>query len=103
LFSKVALPPCIFVYGHTSTGKSMVISRILENLNKIHFAVVHSIEILTPRSLYESVLEQLGSEDLRCDNPNDFARYLSRVYDGQPICIIVDKAERLRDLNDGMM
>lgn len=103
LFLQAVLPPCLFVYGHTSTGKSLVVSRVLEALEGIHYALVHSIEVLTPRSLFESVLEQLGSTEPRCENANDFARYLSQVYDGKPVCIVLDKAERLRDLNDGMM
>ena len=96
------LPPCLFIYGHTSTGKSLVVQRVLESIDDLQYATVHSIECLTPRFLYESVLEQLGCEE-RCDNVNDFARLMKSTYRGLPICIVLDKAERLRDLADGMM
>ena len=98
---QVILPPCLFVYGHTSTGKSLVVQRVLKSVEDLQYATVHSIECLTPRFFYESVLEQLGCEE-RCDNVG-FARLLKQTYRGLPICIVVDKAERLRDLADGMM
>lgn len=78
-----------------------MIQRVLESLEHVQFAVIHSIECLSPRFLYESVLSQLGSEE-RCDNANDFAKHLARVCVG-PTCIVLDKAERMRDLNDGML
>lgn len=90
------------MYGHTSTGKSLVVQRILETIGNSNFAVIHSIECLSPRFLYESVLSQLGSE-VRCENSNEFARLLVNVCDGKPCYIVLDKAERMRDLNDGMM
>lgn len=90
------------MYGHTSTGKSLVTQRVLESLDNLQYALIHSIECLTPRFLYEAILEQLDMEE-RCDNVNDFARHLTRVNDPRPICIILDKAERLRDLGDGMI
>ena len=80
----------------------MVIQRVLESLENLQYALVHSIECLTPKFLYESILEQLGIEE-RCDNVNDFARHLTQVRDNRPICIVLDKAERLRDLGDGMI
>lgn len=47
-------------------------------------------------------MEQLGIEE-RCENVNNFARHLAQVKDSRPICIVLDKAERLRDLGDGMI
>lgn len=97
-----APPPFLYIYGHTSTGKSLVAQQVIQSMEFIHYAAIQCIECLSPRFLYESVLEQLGSEN-RCDNANDFARNLKQGYDGRPICIVLDKAERLRDLNDGML
>lgn len=99
---QTVLPPCLYICGHTSTGKSLVVQRVLESMNNSQYAVIHCIECLSPRFLYESVLDQLGSEE-RCDNANDFARHLINICDGRSVCIVLDKAERLRDLNDGMM
>ncbi|KAI9553362.1 hypothetical protein GHT06_021262 [Daphnia sinensis] len=96
------LPPFLYVYGHTSTGKSLVVQQVIQAIENIQYAAIQCIECLSPRFLYESVLEQLGWED-RCDSANDFARHLKQVYVGRPICIVLDKAERLRDLNDGML
>ena len=100
--SQDAVPPCIFIYGHTSTGKSLVVQQVVESLENVQYAMIHSVECLSARFLYESMLEQLGSDE-RCDNPNDFARHLRSIYYGNTICIVLDKAERMRDLNDGMM
>ena len=99
---QAVLPPCLYVYGHTSTGKSLVVQRVIESIENVQYAAVHCIEVLTPRFLYESVLDQLGSEE-RCDNANDFARHLLKVCDNRPVCIVLDKAERMRDLNDGIL
>ncbi len=96
------LPPFLYAYGHTSTGKSLVVQRAIESVEHVQYAAIHCIECLSPRFLYESVLEQLGSAE-RCDNANDFARHLKQLYDGRPICIVLDKAERMRDLSDGML
>ncbi|XP_046454958.1 origin recognition complex subunit 5-like [Daphnia pulex] len=97
-----ALPPFLYVYGHTSTGKSLVVQRVIESVEHVQYAAIHCIECLSPRFLYESVLEQLGSQE-RCDNANEFARYLKQLGDTRPICIVLDKAERMRDLSDGMI
>lgn len=80
----------------------MVLHKIMESLNTVWSAVVHCIECLTPRALFESILEQLGALE-RCDNANDFAHHLTKMCVGKPVCIVLDKAERLRDLNDGIM
>ncbi len=101
-FTQAVLPPCLHVYGHTSTGKSLVVQRVIESIENVQYAAIHCIEVLNPRFLYESILDQLGSEE-RCDNANDFARYLRQVCDTRPVCIVLDKAERMRDLNDGML
>ena len=63
---------------------------------------MHCVECLSARFLYESVLGQLGSE-VHCDNANDFVHNLQLTSDGQATFIVLDKAERLRDLNDGTM
>ena len=90
------------VYGHTSTGKSLVVQRVLESLENVQYALIHCIECLSARFFYESILEQFGSED-RCDNANDFAAHLKQICDDKPSVIVLDKAERMRDLNDGML
>jgi len=73
---------------------------VLDSLEHIQYANVHCIECVSTRLLYESVLTQLGIEE-HCDNPNDFVHHLRIHHEKSSICIVLVKAERLRDLNDG--
>ena len=75
---------------------------MLDSLDHVQFANVHCIECVSARLLYESVLTQLGIEE-HCDNPNDFVHHLRIYHEKSSICIVLDKAERLRDLNDGAL
>lgn len=74
----------------------------MDSLENVRYATVHCVECLSARFLYESVLSQLGVE-VHCDNANDFVHHLQNDNHGQATFIILDKAERLRDLNDGTL
>jgi Cdc6-like AAA superfamily ATPase len=52
------VPPAIFVYGHTATGKTLVISRVLEVLQYSH-AVVNCVECYVPQLLFEPILNKI--------------------------------------------
>ena len=77
-----------------------MLQRCLESLDSVDHATIHCVECLSCRFLYESVLSQLGVEQ-SCDNANDFVHFLKSVCKGKRLCIVLDKTERLRDLNDG--
>ena len=86
-FLQANLPtfPSLFIYGHSATGKSLVVNSTLQTLQLPH-ALVNCVECQTQRNLCESALNQIAgiepsSENnyevfSRCDNMNDFVRLL---------------------------
>ena len=52
------MPPAVFVFGHTATGKTLVVTRMLENLQYI-YAVVNCVECYMPQLLFEPVLNKI--------------------------------------------
>lgn len=52
------MPSAVFVYGHTATGKTLVVSRILEALQYSH-AVVNCVECYMPHLLFEPILNKI--------------------------------------------
>nr|CAB3264578.1 origin recognition complex subunit 5-like [Phallusia mammillata] len=96
--------PALFVYGHSSCGKTIVLNHVLEKL-KVPHVVVNCTECYTNSVLFSAILQGLsGDNDLgswKCDNLNDLGRNLRKVYESQSwnetVYIVFDKAERLRD------
>lgn len=103
--------PSLFIYGHTGGGKSLVISRILEELEG-NVVTINCIECYSQKVLYEQVLEKVTiltvpaeahQGYIKCDNMNDFVKHLTASVKEQKIqdetlYIILDKAEKLRDM-----
>ena len=87
LFLQANLPtfPSLFIYGHSATGKSLVVNSTLQTLQLPH-ALVNCVECQTQRNLCESALNQIAGVEpssennyevfSRCDNMNDFVRLL---------------------------
>ncbi|XP_077977106.1 origin recognition complex subunit 5-like [Glandiceps talaboti] len=109
--------PSIFIYGHTATGKTAVVSSMVQVLQLPH-ATVNCVECYTQRLLYEQILNQVAnviptpdnnySSYARCDNMNDFVRLLQKVIEekqlsNQTVYIVLDKAERLRDMEANIL
>ncbi|XP_014677965.1 PREDICTED: origin recognition complex subunit 5-like [Priapulus caudatus] len=105
--------PSLFIYGHTATGKTLVVTALLQTLRVPH-AVLNCIECYSQRNLFEGILNQLSSYVpgpdngysalYRCDNVNDFIRLLRKVietekFDKETVYIVLDKADRLRGLD----
>ena len=77
--------PSLFIYGHSATGKSLVVNSTLQTLQLPH-ALVNCVECQTQRNLCESALNQIAGVEpssennygvfSRCDNMNDFVRLL---------------------------
>ncbi|XP_070558277.1 origin recognition complex subunit 5-like [Ptychodera flava] len=109
--------PCLFVYGHTATGKSAVVNTMLQTLH-LPNASVNCVECYTLRLLYEHILNQVAeivpcpdnSYECysRCDTMNDFVRLLQKVIaerqlSEETVYIVLDKAERLRDMESNIL
>lgn len=107
-------PGSIFIYGHTSTGKSLTVNEVLKH-NKLPHILMNCIECSSPRVLFEYILNNIpkhasldeddvdeDDEYIQCDNMTDFVRLLKNgvvnsFFGEQTLYIILDKAERLRD------
>ncbi|KJE98191.1 origin recognition complex [Capsaspora owczarzaki ATCC 30864] len=120
--------PAIFVYGHTATGKTLVVKSVLRHHNVRH-AYVSCVDKYTLRLLFEAVLDQLFghvpsqadgfTSRVRCDNLSDFVSLLVEAIDTVPaeqrssslpaassgqvhqptVHLVFDNAERLRDFS----
>jgi len=107
-------PGSIFIYGHTSTGKSLTVQTVLKHLKLPHI-LMNCIECSSPRVLYEYILNNIPKDTdidededddddvyTSCDNMTDFVRQLKNHVESsflgeQTLYIVLDKADRLRD------
>ncbi|XP_068750638.1 origin recognition complex subunit 5-like isoform X1 [Montipora capricornis] len=102
--------PAIFICGHTATGKSYVVQTLLQDMQLPH-VTVNCVECFTARLIYECILYQLQETDKqadissppKCDNMTDFTRQLKislllRDFTKETFYIVLDKADRLRDM-----
>ncbi|XP_009571530.1 PREDICTED: origin recognition complex subunit 5, partial [Fulmarus glacialis] len=106
--------PSIFIYGHTSSGKTYVMQTLLNTLQLPH-VFVNCVEYFTSRLLLEEILIQLQSCSEReqtshvpCDTFNDFVRLfkqavVSREFQDQTLYIVLDRAEQLREMEANIL
>ncbi|XP_048506736.1 origin recognition complex subunit 5 [Athalia rosae] len=102
------MPQSIFIYGHTATGKSLVIESLLNYL-EYNVSVVNCIECYTSKHIFEYILNDVSGYEMnssesfnvyqKCDNIMNFIMYLKTIAgnDNRPIVIVFDKCDRLRD------
>uniref|UniRef100_A0A663LRE6 Origin recognition complex subunit 5 n=1 Tax=Athene cunicularia TaxID=194338 RepID=A0A663LRE6_ATHCN len=107
--------PSIFIYGHTSSGKTYVMQTLLNTLQLPH-VFVNCVEYFTSRLLLEEILMQLQSccsereqtSHVHCDTFNDFVRLfkqavVSRELEDQTLYIVLDRAEQLREMEANIL
>ncbi|RMC10364.1 hypothetical protein DUI87_13167 [Hirundo rustica rustica] len=107
--------PSIFIYGHTSSGKTYVMQTLLTTLQLPH-VFVNCVEHFTSRLLLEEILIQLqscssGTEQtspVHCDTLNDFVRLFkqtlaSQELQDQTVYIVLDRAEQLREMEANIL
>ncbi|XP_030409674.1 origin recognition complex subunit 5 isoform X3 [Gopherus evgoodei] len=107
--------PSIFIYGHTSSGKTYVMQTLLETLELPH-VFVNCVECFTSRLLLEEILTELQSlssenkhgSHMPCDTFNDFVRLFKQeiiIQDlqNQTVYIVLDKAEQLREMEANVL
>ncbi|XP_067420099.1 origin recognition complex subunit 5 isoform X1 [Emydura macquarii macquarii] len=105
--------PSIFIYGHTSSGKTYVMQTLLETLELPH-VFVNCVECFTSRLLLEEILsrlQSLSSENkhgsrVPCDTFNDFVRLFkqeTKDLQNQTVYIVLDKAEQLREMEANVL
>ncbi|KAM6288387.1 origin recognition complex subunit 5 isoform 3-T3 [Spheniscus humboldti] len=83
--------PSIFIYGHTSSGKTYVMQTLLNTLQLPH-VFVNCVEYFTSRLLLEEILIQLQSyseteqtSHVPCDTFNDFVRLFKQAVTSQEL------------------
>lgn len=102
------LPCSLFISGSMGTGKSLCITSVLRYLGYKH-VVIDCIECYSAKLMYETVLSGLGGSDLdtKCESMLDFSNALNRVGHNlvqyQPIVLIFDRAERLRNMDHSVI
>ncbi|KAL5484618.1 hypothetical protein EMCRGX_G021147 [Ephydatia muelleri] len=101
--------PSLYVWGHSGTGKTLVIQSVLKKL-QVQFAFVSCIDCYTPQLLFESALRQITATHSdpmtgRCDSMAKFVRVLSQVLNecGPVAYLVLDKAERVRDMEPTLL
>ncbi|XP_040451910.1 origin recognition complex subunit 5 isoform X2 [Falco naumanni] len=106
--------PSIFIYGHTSSGKTYVMQTLLNTLQLPH-VFVNCVEYFSSRLLLEEILIQLQScskieqtSHVPCDSLNDFVRLFKQVVasqelQDQTLYIVLDRAEQLREMEANIL
>ncbi|GFS11391.1 origin recognition complex subunit 5, partial [Elysia marginata] len=120
-------PGSVFVYGHTGTGKSLVIQSLLK-YHKLPHIFINCVECSSLRFLVEEILNNLPlqcssqsetssrAQDMldyeesfiRCEDLTDFVRNLKGLVSDselkrETLYIVLDKAERLRSTNSVLL
>ncbi|XP_065599722.1 origin recognition complex subunit 5 [Cyrtonyx montezumae] len=107
--------PSIFIYGHTSSGKTYVMKTLLNTLQLPH-VFVNCVEYFTSRLLLEEILIQLQNcssegkqaSHVPCDTFNDFVRLfkqsiVSQNLQDQTLYVVLDRAEQLREMEANIL
>lgn len=100
----------IFIYGHVSTGKSLIVKKLLEYL-EYNYCIINCLEHASNRSLFEKIIVDLSKFSLnisnnyklekRCENLIDFIDRIKSISKDnlKPIVIVFEKCEELRNMS----
>eukprot|EP01147_Barroeca_monosierra_P010030 gene10030-2204_t len=109
--------PPVFVYGVPSTGKSMIVRKVIKESGS-RYAFINCLEAYSPRVLFEQILNSLsgelpGPENLyggyaRCDTVAKFIKLLTQIFDKQDaskssIFVVLDRCDRMRRLKQNVL
>lgn len=102
------LPNAIYVYGHTGTGKTAIVTEFLQSL-PIKSKILSCIECYTSKLLYEHVLNSFYSHTVsksnnytpfvKCESMHGFIESLRQLPADSSYIICLEDAERLRDMD----
>ncbi|KFM58219.1 Origin recognition complex subunit 5, partial [Stegodyphus mimosarum] len=101
---KNSLPyPSLFIYGHTSTGKTLLVSRLVDDLSLLH-AWVNCHELCNPQLIFSSIIQQLSSGNAECKRSYNFCEFINFIKDNlknenETTYLVFDCAEVLRKLD----
>ena len=113
-YSDEPMPYSIFIYGHVATGKSLVVDSMLSYV-KYNITVINCIEHVNDKYIFNYILNDLSSnfsnlansekQQHKCDSIAHFGKSLKEIsiHDTRPIVIVLDKCEKLRDVNTSLL
>ncbi|CAH0403172.1 unnamed protein product [Chilo suppressalis] len=102
------LPCSLFLSGSMGTGKTLCLTSVLRYLGYKH-VIIDCIECYSPKIIYETILSGLNTTetDSKCESILDFTNALNRIElnltQYQPIVVIFDRAERLRNMDQSII
>lgn len=110
-----AVPPFMYLYGHSGTGKTLIMKNICKQIGN-GCSFVDCIECYTPKILYESVIDNLRghtlskdnnySSSVKCENASDFIQelhHLSNSRSSSSYILCFDNVERLRNIDANVL
>lgn len=104
----------LFVHGHVATGKSFILTKVLDYLD-YNTCIVNCLQLTSNKSMFEKIIIDLSLIELstsnnyrleqRCD---DFVEFISRIKliaqeNPKPIVIVLEKCEKLRDMDANVL
>ncbi|XP_038104064.1 origin recognition complex subunit 5 [Culex quinquefasciatus] len=110
-------PPAVYLYGHTSTGKSSILQAFLPLLDSsttpTSWAILSAIECYTNKILFETILNRLTGH-VPCaanayaslasvDSMKDFVAQLARLSPSRSYIVVLENAERVRDMDHNVL
>lgn len=107
-------PNCLYLYGQKSVGKSMFLKKFLESAESlICSVVVHAAECYVNKILFEMIVNTFNDHELsevnnyapfsKIDSIEDFLLQLASMDPGQSYLIVIENAEKLRDMDHNIL
>ncbi|VVC26907.1 Hypothetical protein CINCED_3A003563 [Cinara cedri] len=99
--NQSVLPPCLFIHGPPSSGKTCLVTRLLHLIgDSIKSSIVNSVSCYTNRILFELILHDLLEDtelnNTRCDHFVQFLNVLKQArIQNERVIIVLDKCEML--------
>lgn len=105
--SDECLPHSLFLSGNTATGKTLCVDTVLQYLGYKQ-VLINCIECYSSKIICENILAGLCDEETpKCEDAlKDLItglKSLQKVYKFEPIILVFDKAERLRNMDAALM
>uniref|UniRef100_A0A182W544 Uncharacterized protein n=1 Tax=Anopheles minimus TaxID=112268 RepID=A0A182W544_9DIPT len=102
-------PPALYIYGQSSTGKASIVREVLRSDgNGLRCAHINAISCYTNKILFEAIARQLEgavltqannySYDRKLEYVKDFLAALQSLPRSESYVIVLQNAERLRDM-----
>lgn len=103
-------PECSYLYGQMSVGKSLCIEKFLQKAGKhLESVIIYAVECYSNKILFDKIVNKFNNHVLsgknnfesyaKIDSMEDFLKQLSMLDVSKNYLIIIEKAERLRDMD----